>query len=179
MIVVVSDTSPLRYLILVEQVDLLPLLFDQVLIPPAVLREMGQPRTPEPVRLWAVSPPGWLIVRQPAVVDDGLKLGDGEKEAIGLAQEIQATRLLIDDRDAVRAARALGLTVVGTLALLDEGAERGLILDLPQVLECLTNNTNFRVSKTTNQIIQDMLKRDQERQQGRARKPDVDPNLSP
>jgi predicted nucleic acid-binding protein len=41
MIVVVSDTSPLHYLVLVEQVEVLPRLFDEVLVPPAVLREMS------------------------------------------------------------------------------------------------------------------------------------------
>ena len=117
MIVAVSDTSPLRYLILVEQVDALPQLFDQVLVPPAVLLELSQSRAPEPVRLWAASPPTWLSIREPAHIDHSLNLGAGEEAAVALAREVQATMVLIDDRDAVRAARARGLTVVGTLAL--------------------------------------------------------------
>lgn len=125
MIVAVSDTSPLRYLILVEQVDALPQLFDQVLVPPAVLLELSQSRAPAQVRLWAASPPTWLSIREPAHIDHSLNLGAGEEAAVALAREVQATRVLIDDRDAVRAARARGLTVVGTLALLDEAAERG------------------------------------------------------
>ncbi len=119
-----------------------PRVFDQILVPPAVLSEMSRPRTPEPARLWATSPPGWLTVREPAQIDHSLKLGAGEKAAIALAQEVQAARILVDDRDAVRAARARGLNPVGTLALLDEAAERGLIADFPRTLERLTNDTN-------------------------------------
>jgi predicted nucleic acid-binding protein len=174
MIVAVSDTSPLRSLILVEQVDVLPQLFDQVLVPPAVLLELSQARTPEPARLWAASPPTWLSIREPAHIDHSLNLGAGEEAAVALAREVQAAMVLIDDRDAVRAARARGLTVVGTLALLDEAAERGLIPDLSRTLERLTNDTNFRVSKATDQIFRDMLQRDQERKRAREPKPDAE-----
>jgi predicted nucleic acid-binding protein len=126
MIVVVSDTSPLRDMVLVEQVEVLPRLFDQVLVPPVVLREMSQVRTPDPVRARAASPPAWLTVREPSSLDPSLNLGAGEQAALALAQEVQAARILVDDRDAVRAARTCGLTPIGTLALLDEAAERGL-----------------------------------------------------
>jgi predicted nucleic acid-binding protein len=179
MIVVVSDTSPLRYLVLVEQVEVLPRLFDEVLVPPAVLLEMSQVRTPGPVRAWAASPPAWLTVREPSSLDPSLNLGAGEKAAIALAQEVQAARILVDDRDAVRAARARGLTPIGTLALLDEAAERGLIADLPQTLDRLTNATNFRVSQATDQIIKDMLQRDQGRKNAREPKPDLGPKPAP
>jgi predicted nucleic acid-binding protein len=76
------------------------------------------------VRTWAASPPTWLTVREPSSLDPSLNLGAGEKAAIALAQEVQAARILVDDRDAVRAARARGLTPIGMLALLDEAAER-------------------------------------------------------
>jgi hypothetical protein len=49
---VISDTSPLRYLILIGQADLLPALYSEVLIPEAVADELNQPATPDPVRRW-------------------------------------------------------------------------------------------------------------------------------
>src|SRR4051812_9445562 len=62
--IVVADTSPLCYLVLVDQIEVLASLFGQVVIPPAVLQELGHPRTPAPVQKWAASPPSWLEVRQ-------------------------------------------------------------------------------------------------------------------
>jgi predicted nucleic acid-binding protein len=60
--VVVSDTSPLHYLILCGAETILPRLFRQVVIPPVVFREMQQPNTPLPVREWARSLPEWVAV---------------------------------------------------------------------------------------------------------------------
>lgn len=48
--IVVSDTSPINYLVLIGLQDLLPDLFDRILIPEAVRRELQAEGTPEPVR---------------------------------------------------------------------------------------------------------------------------------
>ena len=61
--IVVSDTSPLNYLVLIGHVEILPTLFGRVLVPPAVMAELQQSGTPEPVRRWAGMPPGWLETR--------------------------------------------------------------------------------------------------------------------
>ena len=49
---VIADTSPLHYLVLIEQTDILPSLFGHVIIPPGVAVELQRPRTPAPVRAW-------------------------------------------------------------------------------------------------------------------------------
>ena len=49
---VVTDTSPINYLILIGYVDVLPVLHGDVVIPQAVARELRDPRTPELVRQW-------------------------------------------------------------------------------------------------------------------------------
>ena len=59
---IVSDTTPLNYLVLIDAVDLLPRLYQRVLIPPAVRDELTRPKTPETVRLWMIQPPSWLEV---------------------------------------------------------------------------------------------------------------------
>ena len=61
--IVVSDTSPINYLVLIEFQYLLPELFDLVLIPEAVHRELQAGGTPEPVRQFVAAAPGWLEVR--------------------------------------------------------------------------------------------------------------------
>ena len=58
--IVIADSTPLNYLILIHQVDLLPQLFDRILIPPAVFEELQHQETPDVVRRWIASPPSWL-----------------------------------------------------------------------------------------------------------------------
>ena len=47
MSVVVSDTTPLNYLILLGHIEILPQLFGKLLVPPAVIREMQHPQNAE------------------------------------------------------------------------------------------------------------------------------------
>jgi predicted nucleic acid-binding protein len=96
--VVVSDTSPLHYLILCGAEAVLPRLFTQVVIPPTVWRELQQPNTPAPVISWASSLPAWASVQKPKAINLNLRIDPGELEAICLAQEINAVAILMDDR---------------------------------------------------------------------------------
>ena len=68
--IVVSDTTPLNYLILIEEAQVLPALFGRVYASTAVLQELSDPRSPQPVRAWASSPPEWLTVQEPTQVDE-------------------------------------------------------------------------------------------------------------
>ena len=79
--IVVSDTSPLNYLVLIGHVDVLPALFERVVTPPAVIAEMLHPGAPTPVREWASTPPQWLEVVAPASID--LTLGMGAVRRMG------------------------------------------------------------------------------------------------
>jgi predicted nucleic acid-binding protein len=49
----------------------------------------------------------------------------GEREAIGLAKELQADALIIDEPDGCEAAKRQGLRVIGTLRVLYDAAEAG------------------------------------------------------
>lgn len=95
---VVSDTSPLNYLVLIGQDRLLPALFTRVVTAPAVIAELGHPGSPATVRAWAASLPGWLEVRSPQALHPSLHLGLGETQAISLAAELRADAVLIDER---------------------------------------------------------------------------------
>ncbi len=70
--IVVSDTTPLNYLIIIEAAQVLPALFGRVYAPTAVIQELSDPRGPQPVRAWASSPPEWLAVEEPTQVDETL-----------------------------------------------------------------------------------------------------------
>src|SRR5437764_750595 len=113
--IIVSDTTPLNYLILIDQVQILHELYDSVLIPQSVFDEMQRAETPTEVRAWFAARPRWLEVRPAQAHDPSLKLGAGESEAITLALELHADALLLDDRKARQEAQRRGLTVTGTL----------------------------------------------------------------
>ena len=115
--IVVADTSPLRYLILIEHVHVLPALFGEVIVPPAVVAELTNERTPLEVRTWLADKPEWLRVQTPRETLPQLRgaIDDGEREAIALAVELRAA-VLIDDRNGRRQAEALKCPAVGTLA---------------------------------------------------------------
>jgi predicted nucleic acid-binding protein len=125
-VIVVADTTPLNYLILIGQVDVLPELFTAVLVSEAVVAELRHSHAPGPVRNWIVALPDWLDIARPNAFDSSLEfLGAGERETISLARETGADLVLIDERAGRREAARQGLRVTGTLAVLDEAAHRG------------------------------------------------------
>ena len=158
---VLADTSVLNYLILLDQLALLPTLYGRVIVPTVVLTvELPHPDAPAPVRAWmaqlTVDPP-WLERRTPTRQPEAdlLLLEAGERDTILLAQELQAALVLMDDRDGRAAAERRGLTVYGTVGVLVRAAERGLV-DLQAMLTRLLT-TNFRIEA---RIIQEALARD-------------------
>lgn len=141
---VVADTSPLRYLIEIDQIDLLPQLFEKVFIPSIVCDELRHPSAPQAVRDWMRSSPEWLAVSEVNASDDSSldSLDAGEKSAIVLGLSLSADLILIDDRRGAAVARGKGFEVTGTLGILDLAARRGIV-DLAHALSRL-RNTNFR-----------------------------------
>jgi predicted nucleic acid-binding protein len=97
---VVSDTSPLNYLILIEEIDLLEKLYGRVVIPRSVYEELNAPETPAQVRTWIANPPMWLsVVTVPSIADDGLRsLHQGEREALALSLQEKVDAVIIDER---------------------------------------------------------------------------------
>jgi predicted nucleic acid-binding protein len=146
--IVVSDTSPLRALAHLDLTLLLGLLFDRVLIPPAVSDELGRAG----VRLNAPSEqlPGWLEVRSPSdsvrVAELRRELDIGESEAISLALEIGSTELLIDEHDGRQVARRFGLEPVGVIGVLIRAKARGHVPVVVPLLDRLQNELNFFIS---------------------------------
>jgi predicted nucleic acid-binding protein len=70
--IVVADTSPINYLILIEEIDILTKMYGKVAIPPAVRDELLRRSAPEMVRSWMGQLPSWLEVRVPVNEPDEL-----------------------------------------------------------------------------------------------------------
>jgi predicted nucleic acid-binding protein len=138
--IVVADTSPLNYLIILDQAHLLVRLYGQVMVPTAVLTELRHPDAPGMVRSWALSPPSWLEIREVREIDPslGAQLDAGEREAISLALEVGASLLLIDDRAGREQAVARHIEITGTLTVLFRAGVLGLI-DFPAALDRISS----------------------------------------
>jgi predicted nucleic acid-binding protein len=138
--IVVSDTSPINYLLLVGQIDLLPRLFQQIIIPDVVRDEMLDPGAPLVLRQWIANPPSWLTIQTVSVIDETLSsLDPGEQAAITLAQTLPADLLIIDERLGRQSASNRGIPVIGTLGILDDAADRGQATDLVAYLAAPEN----------------------------------------
>jgi len=100
MLLVVADTSPIRYLVEIGHIGLLPQLFERIFIPSLVYDELRHPSAPAAVRAWTNSLPAWLEVLPVTMSDDPAfqALDDGEKSALTLGMTLGADLILIDDR---------------------------------------------------------------------------------
>ena len=153
--IVVADTSPLNYLILIGEVDTLPALFGKVLIPEAVAVELQHSRAALKVRRWMEAPPDWMEIHtvQPysATPSQLFELDPGEREAIELALQLGIDLVLIDERSGRQRARELQLKVRGTVGILEQSARLGKT-DLQAALGRL-GETNFRLSPTLRKTL--------------------------
>ncbi len=109
--IVASDTSSICYLISIGEVDLLPRLFGQIVIPPRVRDELAPPGAPEEVRVWIEVPPDWLKVQSVTAVPSSITIGlrAGERDVLALAIGSGVDLVILDDQAARRRAAELGL----------------------------------------------------------------------
>ena len=146
--IVVSDTTPLRYLAVLDCLNLLSRLFGTVYCPAAVVAECRHPRAPWALRAWAENPPSWLVVVEVMTVAPDLakRLDAGEAAAITLAQHLYAEVILIDEREGRRCAQQRGFVTAGTLNIFAQAGRRAWI-DYHVIVERLKTETNFRASQ--------------------------------
>ncbi|MBD2073154.1 DUF3368 domain-containing protein [Phormidium sp. FACHB-592] len=149
--IVVSDTSAITNLAAIDQLRLLPLLYQQVIIPEAVYRELVDiaPSVPGSAEVQAAS---WLEVKLLAnreIVErlqSEARLDPGESEAIALALELGADLLLIDERRGRAEADRLGIKITGLLGILIEAKRKRLIVAVKPLMDALIATSDFRVS---------------------------------
>jgi predicted nucleic acid-binding protein len=134
-VIVVSDSSPIIGLAGVGQVELLRLLFGEVVIPPAVREELLS--GPRGAAALEASP--WIRVEpihdQQMAAELYAELDRGEAEAIVLAVELGAELLLIDERRGRAAAERRGLSAMGIVGVLLEAKSAGIIASVRPMLD--------------------------------------------
>ncbi|MDB6058441.1 MAG: hypothetical protein JWO95_2285 [Verrucomicrobiales bacterium] len=139
--IVVSDTSCISNLLTIGHEDLLSKVFGVVIIPPAVDAEL---------RRFHRNVPSFISVRAPVGTDRVAQLAReidiGEAQAIALAHELKADRLLIDEKLGRAVAVREQLTVIGIVGVLLVAKARGLVVSVKPLMDRLENEAGFRLA---------------------------------
>jgi hypothetical protein len=148
---VVSNTSPLLNLALIGQLELIREQFGKVLIPSSVLAELRVDEAlPGSHALRQAIQAGWIHVQpaknRPLILSLERSLDLGEAEAIVLAIEVKANRLLLDERDGRQTAKSLGLPVTGILGILLRAKLENQLPSLRAAMEELQQKAGFRIA---------------------------------
>lgn len=157
--IVISDATPIISLIKIESLDVLETMYKRVIIPKAVYDELIinidykseidfiEECTFLETKIVEAELSVSLLQRQ-------LKLDLGESEAIVLANNIDADLIIIDERKARRIAKDTGLNVTGTLGVLVQAKQKGIIKELKPLLDKLIDH-EIRISK---KLYEEILK---------------------
>jgi predicted nucleic acid-binding protein len=138
--IVISDTTPILSLIKIDRLKILEELYKKIIIPKAVYDELiinidYQDEIDIIKRCTFIQIENVEENLSVVLLQRELKLDRGESEAIVLAKNINADLIIIDERKARRIAKDVGLKVTGTLGILVEAKQQGLIKELKSLLD--------------------------------------------
>lgn len=158
--IIVSDTSPVSNLILIERLDILQKLFNEIIIPPAVdaeiraLEQFGKD-------LSEYENAKWIKVSAPTdsskIQSLRTELDEGEAQAIALALELNCDLLLMDERIGTNIARQEGLKTVGLVGVLIKAKDKGIISEVRAVLSDLKTVAGFWLGENIEKKIFEQL----------------------
>lgn len=144
---VIANTGPVSALALLDLLPILPSLYGEVLIPGAVLQELGQGPGAE-LRMTRVrAEPRIRVVSlaRPASARLLMELHDGEAEVVSLAEERGASLVVIDEALAREYASVLGFRVTGTIGVLLRARREGHVEAVGPLLHQL-RDAGYRLS---------------------------------
>jgi predicted nucleic acid-binding protein len=158
---VASDTSPVCNLAIIGHLNLLRAQFAEVRIPITVRNELEHLSHADAVTdIQRALSEGWI--KPQAVQDETVvrlleaTLDRGEAEAIGLALEISANLVLLDERDGRSAAEQAGLQVIGVLGVLLHAKVNGQIRAVKPEIDALRSRARFFVSADVERKVLDL-----------------------
>jgi predicted nucleic acid-binding protein len=160
MIVVVSDTSCISNLIVIEELDLLGKVYEKIVIPEKVnleilaIEEFG-------VDVSDYLSAKWITISSPDKTHIDLvstyRLDEGETHAIALGLQIHADVMLMDELDGRRVANHLGLETTGLLGVVAKAKKLGVVHSAKVIFDRLINEAGFRVSKSLyNKVLKEL-----------------------
>ena len=147
--IVVSDTTPIISLILIEQLELLEKLFHNVYIPMGVYEELTEhplySMQSETVKNCSfIKPVSVKDLKSVDIFRKATGLDKGESEAIVLSEEINADILLMDEKKGRKIATQMGLTITGTLGILLNAYKENMIAQ-NEIINCVDKLKNNKI----------------------------------
>jgi hypothetical protein len=160
---VVSDTSPILNLAVIDRLSLIREQFMTVAIPKGVLEELrvGE-NLPGSKKILDALDAKWRQVEE--VQDSSMlriltrELDAGEAEAIALALETRAQWVILDESEARRIAKNLGLKVTGVLGILLRACRQKRIPSIKTEMERLREKAGFYIA---DHLFEDLLEQSQ------------------
>jgi len=155
--IIVSNTTPLSELAKIDRLDLLHSLFATILIPPTVYAELTTGNHPAtiavPAATWNETRPVQQVERIAQLLQTP-GLDRGECAAIALAEELQANRLLMDERAGRKLAQTLALPTIGTIGILLLAKEEQIVSEITPLLDDLIAQGTWISPAFYQQILQ-------------------------
>jgi predicted nucleic acid-binding protein len=155
---VVSDTSPLLNLALIDRLDVLRDQFSTITAPEQVWDELAAGEKGLDA-LQSLRSDGFLeivtVPETPLLAEFGRELDQGEAAALAYAVEEDADLILLDEREGRQAARRHGIPVTGAIGVLLRAARQGN-LSLRDELDAL-RDAGFWISDS---LYEDVLERE-------------------
>ena len=160
---VVSDTSPILNLAVIDRLSLIREQFTTVTIPKGVLEELrvGE-NLPGSKKIFDALDAKWLQVEE--VQDSAMlriltrELDAGEAETIALALETRAPWVVLDESEARKIAKNLGLKVTGVLGILLRAFRQERIPSLRTEMERLRQKAGFYIA---DHLFEDLIEQSQ------------------
>jgi len=134
---IISDTSCFIALSNIEALDLLFLLYKQIVTTPEIAQEFGE-NLPDWVEVVSVSDKAKQQLLE-------MQVDEGEASAIALALESENPFLILDDYKARKLARNLKLNHTGTIGVIVAAKQKSIIPSIKPLLEKI-KQTNFHLS---------------------------------
>ncbi len=146
---IVSDTSPISNLLLIDRLLILKDVYQKIVIPPSVHTELLElAKLGEDISMYLTA--DWIETKTPS--DIGLigkllnKLDEGEAEAIALAKELGADYLLIDERRGYKIADEMGLAPIGLIGVLLKAKTETYVEKVMPIVDALRNEAGFWIN---------------------------------
>jgi predicted nucleic acid-binding protein len=157
---IISDTSVISNLALIDRLDVLPKLFKSVVMPEAVFRELGNLKVAKARQeMLSFIQSGLFKVVTLTEEERSLalsfmpKIDEGESEAISLAYNRRADVLLIDEARGRSVAASMNVPIKGLLGILLEEKKAGHLDALRLCIKELEAKANFFMSAELRELI--------------------------
>ncbi|MCF8372773.1 MAG: DUF3368 domain-containing protein [Bacteroidales bacterium] len=148
--IIISDTTAIANLIMINQLDILHKVAGDIVIPQAVADEIKALEEFE-VDLSVYFNSEWIIkssAKNQHLVQELMNMLDaGESEAIVLAKELNADYIIIDEKHGREIAKSQGLRTIGLVGILHQAKQKKVIDKVKPILDDLINNAGFWIDK--------------------------------